>query len=75
VRVWKILEHYPEYIDEDESYEHLVAECLHTASVYGVVAVVNSTKEFIYIITVCYDGYVRLWKSSLSGGNRRGEGT
>lgn len=62
VRVWKLPEDTGEYIDEDESEELVVGECLHSAAVYSVSVVYQPLQELLHILSCCYDGSIRLWE-------------
>lgn len=39
---------------------------LHTAAVYSSASILVNLKDIIYTLTCCYDGYVRLWETSLN---------
>lgn len=64
-RVWEIPSSYGEYIDEDESEVYLKAECVHTAAVYSTASIHSPFSNKLFLMTCCYDGYIRLWEVGL----------
>lgn len=65
VRVWEIPDNFGEYIDEDESEHYLRSECVHSAAIYSTACVHVPLSDKIYVVTCCYDGFLRLWEVSV----------
>lgn len=38
---------------------------MHTAAVYSVSVVHQPIQGIVYVVTCCYDGYLRLWECKL----------
>jgi len=61
VRIWNIPEYTGEFIDADESETYLIGECVHTAAVYSVSLIYQKLQDVLYILSCCFDGYLKLW--------------
>ena len=61
VRISALPEYTGEFIDEDESEAFIISECMHSAAVYSFAMVHQPLQDTLYILTCCYDGYLRLW--------------
>jgi WD40 repeat protein len=61
VKLWRIPEDTGEYIDEDESEELVIGECIHSAAIYSISLIYQALQDTLYILTCSYDGYIRLW--------------
>ena len=43
-----------------------MGECVHAAAVYSLSVVHQPLQDTIFIITCCYDGYIRLWEFNIA---------
>lgn len=68
VRIWEIPQDTGDYIDEDQSESYLRGECVHSAAIYSTSMLHYPSQDSLYLLTCCFDGYIRLWENDLKEG-------